>query len=65
MDANTPVAVVSSAASTKQQTCEATLNTIHEKVKQEKTFITSSHCCRRGCETSKTDSKNQKIQPVI
>lgn len=36
MDANTPVAVVSSAASTKQQTCEATLNTIHEKVKQEK-----------------------------
>ena len=38
MDANTPVAVVSSAASTKQQTCEATLNTIHEKGKARKIF---------------------------
>ena len=60
MDANTLVAVVSSAASTKQQTCTATLNTIHEKSKARKTCITSSHCCRRGCETSKTDSKTRR-----
>ena len=36
MNAETPVAVISNAASTKQKTCAATLNTIQEKVKQEK-----------------------------
>lgn len=36
MNAGTPVAVISNAASTKQKTCAATLNTIQEKVKQEK-----------------------------
>ena len=61
MDANTPVAVVSSAASTKQQTCEATLNTIHEKVKQEK--LSSPAVIVVG--DFKNRFKNQKIRPVI
>lgn len=36
MNECTPVAVISNAASTKQKICTATLNMIHEKVKQEK-----------------------------
>lgn len=36
MNENTPVAVISNAASTKQKTCAATLNTIKEKADQEK-----------------------------
>lgn len=36
MNADTPVAVISNAASRKQKTCAATLNTIQEKAKQEK-----------------------------
>ena len=36
MNENTPIAVISNAASTKQKTCAATLNTIQEKVKQQK-----------------------------
>lgn len=36
MNENTPVAVISNAASAKQKTCAATLNTIVKKVKQEK-----------------------------
>lgn len=36
MNENTPVAVISNAASAKQKTCAATLNTIKEKVEQEK-----------------------------
>ena len=60
MDANTPVAVVSSAASTKQQTCEATLNTIHEKVKQEKLSSPSVIVVGEVVKTSKTDSKTRR-----
>ena len=36
MNENTPIAVISNAASTKQKTCTATLNTIKEKAEQEK-----------------------------
>lgn len=36
MNENTPVVVISNAASAKQKTCTATLNTIQEKADQEK-----------------------------